>query len=496
MRIYDISNPSSPSNVGNVDVACGVVTSVSDKYAYFAAGSSASWWTVDVSSSTAPIILQRQKLSSGSARSIFLSGNNIFVTFGTQGLVIYDQGGTDTHALNAGSISAGSGEFTEDLKAGSLNIKTGLNVGTGGIFSQGPLSVGLSSTTDTTQVSAYFQGLVQIGTSTASTTSTHLTVWGDGTGTDYLAQFTNSASTSVLTIFENGNIGVGTTSVSSKFAVQVDGSTYGYVASDGSWANSSDLNLKTNITDLDSSLSKILSLRPVRYDWKSTSSTTEGEGKNIGFIAQEVEGIYPSLVSTDSNSGLKALSYSQLTPMLTKAIQELAASTTELSIKLDTLIGNGTISSNGLWTADATGHIKLVTASVVDFQNQDLINIKNVLSSSGSWSISEEGALNGKKFCLDDVCVDKDKLQSILQNANTVSSVQNTTPVVENSVTITPEQILSEEEGTTTPEISTSMEEIAPVVVENIQEPITPEEPPAPVEPPAEESASTEPAEE
>ncbi|HRY62830.1 MAG TPA: hypothetical protein P5056_03625, partial [Candidatus Paceibacterota bacterium] len=181
----------------------------------------------------------------------------------------------------------------------------------------------------------------------------------------------------------------------------------------------------------------------------------------------------------------KALSYSQLTPMLTKAIQELAASTTELSTKLDTLIGNGTISSNGLWTADAGGHIKLVTASVVDFQNQDLINIKNVLSSSGSWSIKEdEGTFVGTELCLDEICISKDQLNVILQNANIISSPTAGGQIETTTISTTS----ADEQSTTTSEFISS--EPAPDAQTPIVEPelVTPPEEttaaePSPIEP-------------
>ena len=48
----------------------------------------------------------------------------------------------------------------------NLNVRGGLNIGTGGIFSNGPLAVTLASTTQTNAVSAYFQGMVGIGTTT------------------------------------------------------------------------------------------------------------------------------------------------------------------------------------------------------------------------------------------------------------------------------------------------------------------------------------------
>lgn len=52
-------------------------------------------------------------------------------------------------------------------------------------------------------------GKIGIGTSSPSA---KLTVWGSGTGSGLLANFVNSASTSLFTILENGNVGIGTSS--------------------------------------------------------------------------------------------------------------------------------------------------------------------------------------------------------------------------------------------------------------------------------------------
>ena len=62
-------------------------------------------------------------------------------------------------------------------------------------------------------------------------------------------------------------------------------------------------------------LSKVLELQGVSFNWKET-----GE-KSIGFIAQDVEKIFPEAVATDSN-GLKSISYTKLIAPLTEAIKE------------------------------------------------------------------------------------------------------------------------------------------------------------------------------
>lgn len=87
----------------------------------------------------------------------------------------------------------------------------------------------------------------------------------------------------------------------------------------------SDQRFKENIRDLDDGLSKVMELRPRKFDWK------EGKGADIkddrGFIAQEFEQVFPDLVgewkdeAPEGEEPYKAVSQ-DLIPTLVKAIQE------------------------------------------------------------------------------------------------------------------------------------------------------------------------------
>jgi len=81
----------------------------------------------------------------------------------------------------------------------------------------------------------------------------------------------------------------------------------------------SDERLKKNIEPLKSSLDKVMHLNGVSYEWKVAE--TQGKGRDIGLIAQEVESVLPELVHTDSK-GYKALSYDRMAPVFVEAIKE------------------------------------------------------------------------------------------------------------------------------------------------------------------------------
>lgn len=83
----------------------------------------------------------------------------------------------------------------------------------------------------------------------------------------------------------------------------------------------SDIRLKKDINQLNGVLDKIMDLRGVTFKWKDEARDKE---TNYGFIAQEVEPLFPYLVYTDTQSGnYKMVDYSKMTVVLTEAIKEL-----------------------------------------------------------------------------------------------------------------------------------------------------------------------------
>ena len=79
---------------------------------------------------------------------------------------------------------------------------------------------------------------------------------------------------------------------------------------------SSDKRLKTDITSITNPLQKILSLNGYLFTWKKTGT------KDMWVIAQEVEKVFPEIVSTN-NKGYKSVEYGNLVAPLIEAIREL-----------------------------------------------------------------------------------------------------------------------------------------------------------------------------
>jgi hypothetical protein len=154
-----------------------------------------------------------------------------------------------------------------------------------------------------------------------------------GTGT-----YSNRIGDASITPVSGGRIGIGV--VSPSYTLQVGNSgVSGIVArfqnstgtcdinpTNTALVCSSDETLKSNITSLDSSLTSLSALRPVTYSWNSDDTNAP----QVGFIAQEVEQIFPNLVFTDPTTGLKSLAYTNLIPYTVKAIQDINLSLTTL----------------------------------------------------------------------------------------------------------------------------------------------------------------------
>jgi hypothetical protein len=93
----------------------------------------------------------------------------------------------------------------------------------------------------------------------------------------------------------NGEVGIGT--VSPSHILHVNGVAR---STQSSWDTSSDERVKTNITELSGSLDKILSLRPVTYEYTEdyVGQNESLQGTKTSFIAQEVKEIFPQMVRT------------------------------------------------------------------------------------------------------------------------------------------------------------------------------------------------------
>ena len=228
------------------------------------------------------------------------------------------------------------------------------------------------------------------GNATDLTSTTDVKIINLSSGLGGAQQFAGYWSTNASGIFYNEtgmNVGIGTSSPAQKLHVQrsTSGSPVRFQDSDGYceidptlslWTCTSDARLKTNVQTIESTLSGILALNPVNFDWRSqVGDGVEGvRGSRYGLIAQEVEDIFPHLVNTDAETGLKSVGYGGLTIPMLKALQEIAtiaSSTAGLTLAQEDGVETKTFLGQFFdrmiaWFADAANGIGTFFAESVD----------------------------------------------------------------------------------------------------------------------------------
>ena len=129
--------------------------------------------------------------------------------------------------------------------------------------------------------------------------------------------------------FANDGSYIGTPeSYSNAFEVLFDGTTT--IA--GDLNVNSDARLKANIVSLGSTLSKLLQIDGKSYTMKKD----ESEKQKIGLLAQDIEKVFPELVS--ESHGVKSVNYQGLVPVLINALKEQQSEIDELKTMLKAII--------------------------------------------------------------------------------------------------------------------------------------------------------------
>ncbi len=177
----------------------------------------------------------------------------------------------------------------------------------------------------------------------------------------------SSNDSSKLFIKSNGYVGIGTTTPEFNLDVSGDARSTGTLSVQNV-TTTSDLRKKTNIESLNNyDLDK---LRPVQYNWKNR---IDGK-KHFGFIAQEIEQIYPNLIKID-NKGFYSMDYLQLVPISIKNLQiqancikELKSDIEEMKKQLRMLKDSASVQPNYYASSNDTSSMSSVVSSD-DFGN-------------------------------------------------------------------------------------------------------------------------------
>jgi len=304
----------------------------------------------------------------------------------------------DIYNGSAEVFSVGSTGGPTPYSDGNIEIWGGTNYGVGGIqLNAHAHFIENSGTTYFTTGGSSSNTLLTVGyLGAANTVINGLSIQGSITGNSAILSTISSSDTNVnLAIMPKGtgNVGIGTTTPyavlevwgpdqasTTPFAVVNSASSTVFSVLDNGNATllhnliqSSDQRLKTNIQSLDasSSLAAIVSLNPVTFNWIDPS---QGSTPQFGFVAQQVQSVFPNLVSTTSPTALTpdgtlSLDYIGLISPIVSAIEELDQELTSLASTVanfaESFTSKQITATNELCIADSTGQT-CITRSQLD----------------------------------------------------------------------------------------------------------------------------------
>lgn len=100
----------------------------------------------------------------------------------------------------------------------------------------------------------------------------------------------------------------------------------------------SDIRLKKNIELIENPTEKLLQIQGVYFNWNMNEYPEMGftNEKQIGVIAQDVEKLFPELVSEDAD-GYKQVDYEKITVILIEAIKQQNEEIVDLRFKINQL---------------------------------------------------------------------------------------------------------------------------------------------------------------
>jgi hypothetical protein len=140
-------------------------------------------------------------------------------------------------------------------------------------------------------------------------------------GAGGLQIYNNNSATAIFCKQANSFVGIGTTTPG--YTLEVNG-TAGKTGG-GSWSTSSDLRLKNVTGNYTKGLHEIIALRPIVFTYKEGNSRhLPADVKQIGFVAQDVQQVFPEAVS-EGEDGLLDFNMHAVHVALVNAVRELNA---------------------------------------------------------------------------------------------------------------------------------------------------------------------------
>ena len=348
LEIIDVSDPSNMTSVGSYTIGSGFGLVIQGNYAYtLKFDSSGSLEIVDISDPTNPTSIGSLALDSPGFVSV--QGNYAYVTLDNSSgisLEVIDvsdpsnpvqNGSLTTDLVNYMEVQGSYAymlldDGTGDTKLGVANVSDPNSPSLSATqFDLGALDAGMAIQGSYAYVLAGELKIIQL----SDLSAVGMNLNGDlaafnlpdpqvGANTlNYLPKWNGSELVKSESVFEDasGNLGIGRMTMTNTFEVEGEASK----TTPGSWLGNSDARLKKDIQPLNSQnmLQRLLDLQGVTYEWNDDKTDSKRpEGLQFGFIAQNIQDVFPTLVEEDKLGYLQT-AYGTYDAMTVEAIRAL-----------------------------------------------------------------------------------------------------------------------------------------------------------------------------
>jgi hypothetical protein len=248
-------------------------------------------------------------------------------------------GGTNANAklnvITGLSGAYGSAGIWLSDNATTSMLMNNTSSGVSAMWSSGVLAFGSGNNDFTERARITSDGDLLVGATSNTNASRIFVVPSANTSPAFACQGVTGDVGNPAAIFGKFDNNTTTSQIFVRFTVNNNTAGSGQITADGAntaaFGSYSDERLKENIVDLAPQLANIMALRPVEFDYIES----EGGGHQTGFIAQNMESIYPDVVG-EREDGMKMIAgWSKTEARLVKAIQEQQAIINSLKARLD-----------------------------------------------------------------------------------------------------------------------------------------------------------------
>ncbi len=381
------------SSLGPNSVAAGALATAYDNGSAFGAYAFANNNSIALGYSAATSAANQLVIGSGSASIQTAYIGNGVTNATPQGFSLNATGGSGTNIAGA-NMTLASGRATGNAAGGNILFQTS-DVGSSGSTLQ----------TLTTKATLLANGNFGIGTAAPAL---KFSVEADA-ASSYVASFQNTGNNANrygIQIQAGADDGSGTTYYLN--ALDGDGTQVGYISRTGgtfALTDVSDFRTKTNIQNSEVDAMEVLTgLRVVDFN-----RLADPNGAVItGFIAQEVQSVYPQIVTTGEN-GMLGITKENLIPVLVKGFQQQQNQINSLLNQVNSLQGNsqGNLSGNTpivlahhlYLSEDTVGQAEILAGEksvritfTQNYEYQPIVTVTPQSRVGGEYWVSDKGA--------------------------------------------------------------------------------------------------------